>query len=293
MTRFELVCLTIVAVYVALRLWKAGGDPRPVVLRFVLLSVSSAIAEHTIIRAYGTYGYATTWSIFVGKVPLVVVLVWPVVVDSAAVLARAILGGDEHVARSRFRFAAITAGIVLADAALIEPVAVRAGLWRWTSPGVFAVPIIGILGWAVFALVATYVIETRARVAVIAIGPLVTHGVLVAAWWAGLRFVEVPMPTFACVGVAWVASAAFVMRAAARPVPMSALLMRAPGAVFFFVLLATNFVAPARFAEPWSATWIAPPASAALLALHVAAFAAPYLTSIAVSGARRVHSRSS
>lgn len=291
MTRFELVCLTIVAVYVALRLAKSGGKPWEVVARFVLLSVSSATAEDTIIRAYGTYGYATTWSIAVGKVPLVVVLVWPVVVDSAAVLARAILGDRGPAAP--LRLAAISAGIVLADAALIEPVAVRAGLWRWTEPGVFGVPIIGILGWAVFAFVATYVIETRARLAVLLIGPIATHAVLVAAWWAGLRFLERPLPGVSCAVVAWIGGLAFATRAAARPVSMSALLMRAPGAVFFFVLLATNFVAPATFAEPWSASWIAPPASAALLALYVAAFAAPYVTSVAVSGARRVHSRSS
>lgn len=291
MTRFELICLTIVAVYVALRLAKSGGRPWDVVARFVLLSVSSAVAEDTIIRAYGTYGYATTWSIAVGKVPLVVVLVWPVVVDSAAVLARAILPARGDAAP--LRLAAITAGIVLADAALIEPVAVRAGLWRWTEPGVFGVPIIGILGWAVFAFVATYVIETRARLAVLLIGPIATHAVLVGAWWAGLRFVERPFsPLLTAVGI-WAASLVFVTRAAARPIPMSALLMRAPGAVFFFVLLATNFVAPAMFAEPWRATWIAPPASASLLALYVAAFAAPYLTSIAATGARRVHSRSS
>ena len=39
--------------------------------------------------------------------------------------------------------------IVLADASLIEPVAVASNLWAWTEPGLFAVPPIGILGWAI------------------------------------------------------------------------------------------------------------------------------------------------
>jgi uncharacterized membrane protein len=284
MTRFELVCLTIVSVYAALRLAKSEGKPGDFIARFGLLALSSMIAEDTIIRAYGYYGYATTWSLFLDRVPLVVVLVWPVVVDSAAVLARAVLS---ERSRTPLGIAALTAGIVLADAALIEPVAVRAGLWRWTEPGVFGVPIIGILGWAIFAFVATFVIETRARIATIAIAPIATHAILLAAWWGGLRLAETPISSFAVALLTWGASIAFVTRAAARPVPMSALLMRAPGAVFFFVLLATNFFAPAPFAEPWSAHWIAPPASAALLVTYVAAFAAPYLTAVVLSGARR------
>lgn len=302
MTRFELVCLTIVAVYAALRLRdlrervpgespglrKSEGKPWDFVLRFALLAVSSAIAEDTIIRAYGYYGYATTWSLFLDRVPLVVILVWPVVVDSASVLARAILG---ERARAPLGLAALTAGIVLADAALIEPVAVRAGLWRWTEPGVFGVPLSGILGWAIFAFVSTFVLETRARLAILAIGPIATHVILVAAWWGGLRHAEVPISSFATALVVWGVSVAFVTRAAARPVPMSALLMRAPGAVFFFVLLTMTIAGPAPFAAPWNASWIAPPAPAALLVMYVAAFAAPYVTAVVMSGARRVHSR--
>ncbi|MBS2011521.1 MAG: carotenoid biosynthesis protein [Deltaproteobacteria bacterium] len=284
MTRLEILCLGIVAAYVALRLARRDERAIDVLVRFALLSLSSAVAEDTIIHAYGYYGYATTWSVFVDRVPLVVVVVWPVVVDSAAVLARA-LGGDR--APTPLRLAALTSVIVLGDAALIEPVAVRAGLWRWTEPGIFAVPVIGILGWAVFAFFATWILETRARPAVLVVAPAASHVVLVGAWWAGLRYLERPLPSLGVVLVVVLVSLLLVARTTfdprARGVPMRALLMRAPGASFFFVLLASDFAAPASFAAPWAAAWSPPPPGGGLLAAYVAAFAAPYLAATARS----------
>ena len=74
-------------------------------------------------------------------------------------LARAVLGAPPAHARgsrSSSRVALLGAAIVLADASLIEPIAVRAGLWRWTEPGLFAVPLVGIVGWAFFAWAAAF-----------------------------------------------------------------------------------------------------------------------------------------
>ena len=69
----------------------------------------------------------------------------PVVILSALELAESL---------TKTRTTLLCAAIALADAALIEPVAVRAGLWRWHEPGLFGVPPIGILGWAFFTFVA-------------------------------------------------------------------------------------------------------------------------------------------
>src|SRR5439155_24844517 len=112
--------------------------------RLALLVVASWIGEDSVIRVYGFYHYARGWALFVDQVPLAIVVIWPVVIDSAWGLARCLAAG----ARAQ---ALLAAAFVLADASLIEPIAVRAGLWRWTEPGLFAVPPVGILGWALFA----------------------------------------------------------------------------------------------------------------------------------------------
>src|SRR5262249_12701740 len=131
------------------------------------------------IRSYGFYQYSTlAWSMFVDRVPLLVALIWPVVIDSAHQLA----GG-----RARFTFV-----IVLADAALIEPIAARAGLWAWNEPGLFGVPFIGMLGWGLFAAAASTLLR-RGRVALL-FAPLVTHILLLASWWGALRWVAGEIP---------------------------------------------------------------------------------------------------
>ena len=197
----QLACLAIVALYVAVRMRRAE-DRVQVARRLALLVAASWLGEDSVIRAYGFYFYDARWDLFVDKVPLMIVIIWPVVVDSAWQLAR-------RLAPSRVALAA--AALVLADASLIEPIAVHAGLWRWTEAGLFAVPPIGILGWALFAFAA------------------------IALW---LR-----------------------ARALGRRIPAEELLVRVPGALFFFVLLALHPSAP-LFA--WTAAFV--PAWLALLA---------------------------
>jgi hypothetical protein len=75
---------------------------------------------------------------------------------------------------------------------MVEVLAVRAGLWSWAEPGHLGVPLIGILGWAFFAASADAILATGRRlrhVALIALAPLATHALLVAAWWGALRWV--------------------------------------------------------------------------------------------------------
>ena len=139
MIALQLACVVIVGLYLTVRL--ARATERGVVLRrFALITIASWLAEDTVIRAYGFYGYSPRWSLFVDQVPRLIVLIWPVVIDSAALLARRL-----HRAGGRATYL-LAAGLVLADASLIEPIAVRAELWRWTEPGLFAVPPIGIIG---------------------------------------------------------------------------------------------------------------------------------------------------
>jgi hypothetical protein len=167
--------------------------------------------------------------VFLDRVPLLVVLIWPIVVDSAGELARAIAP----------RCAWLLGGaIVLADASLIEPIAVHAKLWTWTEPGLFAVPPIGILGWAFFAGAALAWLDARKRaVLVIAVAPVATHALLIATWWCALRWVNGPIGSWSAVIAMW-GVLGVVAVSLRRAVPFAVLAMRLPGALFFFVLVA-------------------------------------------------------
>ena len=241
MTAFQLTCVVVVAVYWTVRLARTPARARGrVAARLAILSVAGWIGEDTVIRAYGFYGYAPSWSLIVDRAPLLVACIWPIVIDSASQLARRIAPGRPVLA---------AAALVLADAALIEPISVRAGLWTWTQPGVFAVPPIGVAGWAMFAgaAVAFFDAVDRRRAppwvdaAVILVAPLATHAMLVAAWWGAFRWVSAPLPEWAAVAAAWAVSAALAWTAMRRGVgarvPLAELLVRLPGAAVFFVLL--------------------------------------------------------
>jgi carotenoid biosynthesis protein len=292
MIGLELVCLAIVATYVLARLARAGDAAarHAFTVRFATLAVASFVGEDTVIRAYGFYAYATGWSARLDQVPLVIVLVWPVVIDSAASLARAVLGGGRAHAP---RVALLGAAIVLADASLIEPIAVRAGLWRWIEPGLFAVPIVGIVGWAFFAWAAILVLErapAAARLAVVVLAPVATHVLVVASYWVLFRWIAGERSTGAATALVWgtsVVVSSMVARASARgrglaTVPLAELLLRLPGAAFFFVLLGMTSSAPRGFAAPDLRAYATPVAGGFALLVYAAAFAPPYLTALAV-----------
>jgi hypothetical protein len=255
----EIACVLIVALYVMLRLRRVAA-PAPVLERLLILAACAFAGEDSVIRVYHFYGYSREWHLFVDRVPLLIVLIWPVVIDSAWVLAHRLAGGCR-------RFIPLVAGaLVLADASLIEPIAVRAGLWSWSEPGLFAVPLVGILGWALFTIAAVASIE-RMRALAIVTAPLATHALLVSSWWGGLRWLgNHPIDPWHGVVVAWALAipiAAIVwMRRLRDRIDARELVARLPGALFFFVLLAAQ---PARgwalqvyalaFVPPWLALW--------------------------------------
>jgi len=254
----EISCLAIVLVYIATRCF--GGDSRVFLLRFVTIAIAGFVGETSMIAAYKTYAYSTlAWTTFLdARVPVVIVLVWPVVIDSAMMLARAVA-----LHRPRMR-PLVTALIVLADAALIEPIAVRAKLWSWTEPGIFDVPPIGIVGWAIFAFFVAWLIETRAiaALATIVVAPLLTHATVLVSWWLVFRWMrrEAMDPTLLVISATAVAViTVFVLVRRGIRVPVRVVLQRAPGALFFFLLLVLGVAPPSRS-----------------LVLYAAAFAIPY-----------------
>lgn len=279
MLRLELVCLAIVLAFVVVR---ARRDPQPgrFLLRLFLLAAAGWVAEDSVIHAYDFYAYAPEWTVFVDRVPLMVLVIWPVVIHSAWDLARHLLG-PRHP-----RGPLLAAALVLADASLIEPIAVQAGLWRWHQPGLFGVPPIGILGWAFFAGLGIGWLDRidrrghrwAADLAVVLLPAVGTHLLLLATWWVALRWVNGSVPPWAGVAVAWSVSVWAARRAlgsrARERVPRGEMLLRVPAAAFFFALLALHG------------------AEIPALVVYALAFAPPYLGLVDLTAPRGSEARS-
>jgi hypothetical protein len=262
----ELACVAIVSLYVTVRLQRAPNRAA-VAGRLGLLVFAAWAGEDSVIRAYHFYSYSPRWHLFVDQVPIMIVLIWPVVIDSAWRLA-------ERVARRRVALAA--AGFVLMDAALIEPIAVQSGLWQWSKPGMFAVPPIGILGWALFTWAVVWLLPRTGRLTVL-LAPMVTHVLLLSCWWGGLRHVSTTLDPWWVVAMAWLVllPLAYYFRTtgARARVPVIDLMVRLPGAIFFFVLLLVTGQ------------------NLLMLGAYTLAFVAPYLALI--RGAEASHAKKS
>jgi hypothetical protein len=270
MNTLELCCSAVVALWVVLRFAaQPSGARRALAVQMVTVAVAAWIAEDSCIRVYGFYGYsADAWQIFVDRVPLLVLLIWPVVVTSAIDLAAA-LRVDVR------RLPVVLLLLVVADAWFIEPIAVDAGLWSWTESGPFAVPTIGVLGWGCFALgVGVVVARGLTVVLAVVVAPIVCHVLLLVLWWGTFRWLPDPPHPFLHPSGAWlVAIGVVVAIVRARPVGLRRLVwLRAPAAVFFFALLWLHgrdeddgplLVWSLAFAPPWLAFLLASPPSSA------------------------------
>lgn len=242
----ELGCIAVIAFYAAMQ----GGRAASLAPRAALIAVSAWMGEETCIRLYGFYGYAPGWHGHLDRVPVLIAVIWPLVVLSAQVLAR-----RAWPRATPARRALATGALVICDAAFIEPVAVRAGLWSWTEPGVFEVPLVGIAGWGFFAAAITYGLDRAERpgrdrgsralrsAAAVLAAPVATHALLLASWWGALRWLPRPLPDAGAVALAVCASlwVTFEMVRGARSAPpappLREMLARLAAAAFFFVLL--------------------------------------------------------
>lgn len=265
---FELAGISIVVFYVTFHALKQPGGGH-FLLRIVLVFAAAWIAEEGCILLYEFYGYSSKWNLFLGHLPLLVIVAWPVVIHSAWDLASQMLG-------SGHRLVPLAAGgIVLTDATLIETVAVRCGLWSWNEPGIFHVPPIGVLGWAYFAFLCILLFEEGRRrnatkrfsLLILALPAIGTHLLLLITWWGALRWVNIPVGPGLAAGSAWALSLllvyAILRNRTETRVERKTLFLRLPAALFIYTLLALHA------------------SGSALLVVFAIAFAPPYLTLIA------------
>lgn len=218
----------------------------------VLTALGGLLGELSILHVYGFYRYADGWSSFVDLMPLMVALVWGYVIASARELAAFI---DPR------RPPWLVGAIVLFDAALIEPVASRAGLWTWDDGGLWSVPWIGWLGWGIYAAAASYCLDRpRWRRLTPLVAPVLTHVGLLATWWGALRWIArdaAPDAVLVTASVV-VALALSIGAMRVRPLPLLVLLPRAPAGLLFFGLLPVVAPTPAfllyvaPFLGPWA-----------------------------------------
>ena len=261
----ESIALLIVAVYVLFRL-REHPQPRNLMARLALIALAGWVNEESCILLYRFYDYSPVWTISIAHVPLLVILIWPLVIHSAWDLVR------QWRVREGWAISLATGAIVLTDASLIEPVAVQAGLWSWSEPGIFHVPPIGLLGWACFAALSVFFVErdgwttpVKGKDALSVLNIILgTHFFLLISWWGGLRWISVSVGSAQMAITAWLISLLLVCLIIKKRTRLlldkKALLLRLPAAVLCYLLFA-------YMAE-----------GAEMLVIYAIAFVPPYLT---------------
>ncbi len=119
------------------------GNGRAAVELLCLVVYGYAL-EWVAMAVFGSHTYLGAWQVAPGGVPLAVAAVWAALIASAMALSVR-LGLPSIATRA---VAAALLGVTLD--LLMEPVAMRAELWRWTPPGPWlGVPVGNFVGWAV------------------------------------------------------------------------------------------------------------------------------------------------
>lgn len=242
------------------------SNPQYFISRAFLISAASWIAEESCILLYRFYDYDPGWRLYLDRVPLLVVCIWPVIILSAMELT-------SHLrATSSSKALLAGAAVVGADALFIEPLAANAGLWHWKLPGIFSVPPIGIMGWFFFALLCMRLLgDTRSGgrlcsfdMLLLVIPVVGTHLLLLLFWWGLLRWVPASFGPPSSAAFVWCLSlllvVVFYKKRTGASIKKRTLLLRVPAALFFFLLLL------------WS------PDRSIALTVYAVAFVPPYVT---------------
>lgn len=118
--------------------------PRRAALEMAALAAYGFVLEVVAIAVFASHRYSDEWVVAPLGVPLAVAGVW------AAIIVAAMAVAWRYGPRSPLARAAGAALVGIALDMMIEPIAVRIGLWTWTPPGPWLdVPIGNFVGWAV------------------------------------------------------------------------------------------------------------------------------------------------
>ncbi len=178
---FQILCL----LFLPLAYYLLYRIDRDVLFYSPIIFLAGWLGEASSIYFYDFYHYSDEWWVRVAGVPLMVPLIWPLVILSSRAVIRSLwpnLGKAMPLA---------VGVMVLFDAAMIEVAAVNCGLWGWAEYGYLGVPLAGIVGWAIFAVIVAAFLERLSGVqklwTVIA-APVMLHLILVPAWWLFLKW---------------------------------------------------------------------------------------------------------
>lgn len=182
---FELLCLPVLALAAVLSARRTGA--RAFAIDYALLAVAGWLGEASSIAWYRYYAYAEGWHLRLLTVPALVPLIWPLVILSAREVRTALFPGLDPL-----RGALVVCALVIADASMVEVLAVRAGLWSWSEGGHLGVPLLGIVAWGYFAGAADLAmsrLRAGARWLVVPAALALAHGLIIVSWWACFRWV--------------------------------------------------------------------------------------------------------
>ena len=237
----QIAAFGITVMYVSYWLLR-DGNAEDFIIRYVTISASGWLAEEFSIQAYSAYHYNPSWGFFIGHVPILIIMVWPLIIHSGWELASQLVHGN------RKYLPMVIAGIVWIDASLIETISTKAGLWSWNGTGLFGVPLIGIFGWAYFAFFSILFIELTSkirrlagRMALIFISTVAsTHILIITTWWLFFKWNYISLDSVLLTAMAWIVSIAMASYLLWKRLWVNfdkkILIVRMPPVLFFFIL---------------------------------------------------------
>ncbi len=213
---YELLAAPCAFALAAVHARRALGSGRAAAELLALVAYGYGL-ERTAIAAFASHDYGHAWRSALGGVPVAVAVTWSAVIVAAMALA-------SRLARSAIGRAAAAALLGISLDLLMEPVAVRAGLWSWTPPGPWLeVPAGNFVGWAVIMGTYTFGAERwggpgslaaqaarRLALGGTAVGVLLAVGTV----WRGLGAERLFLGShgWAACGLLWAATAAMALR---------------------------------------------------------------------------------
>lgn len=238
---FQITAFGIVVIYL-LYWYFREDDPGLFLKKFITVSAASWVVEETSIRIYHFYQYSPDWNLFIGHVPVLVILVWPLVIHSGWELA------SQFFTEYKLTHHLVAALIIWIDASLIETISVKSGLWSWNGTGFFGVPFIGICGWAYFAFLSGFILRLNrerktgaGKIFIIFIFVVFgTHVLIIGTWWLIFRYILFPVNPAFTTALAWTLSLLFIFTMNRKNVGVNVdskvLLIRIPPALIFLTL---------------------------------------------------------